>query len=150
MTRRLARVLRALAVDADLLRRRRELRLLIFGQATSLLGSMITMVAVPVQLYELTGSTVAVGLLGVAEFVPILVLALVGGALADAFDRRRLVMLAEVGAIVVVGGLVAQRDARGAARVVPLRGGGADRGAAAPSGGRRSTPCSRGSWSATS
>ncbi len=106
MRQRLARILRALAVDADLLRRRRELRLLIFGQATSLLGSMITLVAVPVQVYELTGSTVAVGLLGIAEFVPILVLALVGGALADAFDRRRLVMLAEVGAIVAVGGLV--------------------------------------------
>ena len=106
MTGRLARILRALAVDADLLRRRRELRLLVFGQSTSLLGSMITLVAIPVQVYDLTGSTVAVGLLGVAEFVPILALALVGGALADAFDRRRLVMLAEVGAIVIVAGLV--------------------------------------------
>jgi hypothetical protein len=48
VTRRLARILRALAVDADLLRRRRELRLLVFGQATSLLGSMITLVAIPV------------------------------------------------------------------------------------------------------
>jgi MFS family permease len=103
---RLGRILRALAVDADLLRRRRELRLLIFGQSTSLLGSMITFVAIPVQVYDLTGSTVAVGLLGVAEFVPILALALVGGALADAFDRRRLVMLAEAGSIVVVAGLV--------------------------------------------
>jgi MFS family permease len=103
---RLARAARALAIDVDLLLRRRELRLLVFGQATSLLGSMITLVAVPVQVYELTGSTVPVGLLGVAEFVPILTLALVGGALADAFDRRRLVMLAEVGAILVVAGLV--------------------------------------------
>ena len=67
---------------------------------------MITLVAIPVQVYDLTGSTVAVGLLGVAEFVPILALALVGGALADAFDRRRLVMLAEAGAIVIVAGLV--------------------------------------------
>jgi MFS family permease len=106
VTGRLARILRALAVDADLLRRRRELRLLVFGQSTSLLGSMITLVAIPVQVYDLTGSTVAVGLLGVAEFVPILALALVGGALADAFDRRRLVMLAEAGAIVIVAALV--------------------------------------------
>src|SRR5688572_17676245 len=67
---------------------------------------MITLVAIPVQVYDLTGSTVAVGLLGVAEFVPILALALVGGALADAFDRRRLVMLAEAGAIVIVAALV--------------------------------------------
>ena len=47
------------------------------------------------------------GLLGVAEFVPMLTLALVGGALADTFDRRRLVMIAEVGALLVVAGLVA-------------------------------------------
>jgi MFS family permease len=61
---------------------------------------------VPFQTYELTGSSLAVGLLGVAEFAPIIVLALVGGALADAFDRRRLVQLAEAGAAVVAGALV--------------------------------------------
>jgi len=107
MRRRFGRVLAAVAVDAGLLRRRREYRLLVAGQAVSDLGSMITLVAIPVQTFQITGSSVAVGLLGVAEFVPILVLALVGGALADAFDRRRLVMLAEVGALVIVGGLVA-------------------------------------------
>jgi MFS family permease len=106
MRRRLGRVLAAVAVDAGLLRRRREYRLLIAGQAISDLGSMITLVAIPVQTYQITGSSLAVGLLGLAEFVPILALALVGGALADAFDRRRLVMLAETGALVVVGGLV--------------------------------------------
>jgi MFS family permease len=104
---RLARAARAVAVDAGLLRRRREYRLLVAGQAISDLGSMITLVAIPVQTFGITHSSVAVGLLGVAEFVPILVLALVGGALADAFDRRRLVMLAETGALVVVSGLVA-------------------------------------------
>ena len=107
MRRRLAGVLAAVAVDAGLLRRRREYRLLVAGQAISDLGSMITLVAIPVQTFQITGSSVAVGLLGVAEFVPILGLALLGGALADAFDRRRLVMLAEAGALVVVGGLVA-------------------------------------------
>ena len=107
MRRRLARVFAAVAVDAGLLRRRREYRLLVAGQAISDLGSMITLVAIPVQTFQITGSSVAVGLLGVAEFVPIVGLALLGGALADAFDRRRLVMLAETGALVVVGGLVA-------------------------------------------
>ena len=106
MSRRLARLLAAVAVDGSLLRRRREYRLLVAGQAISDLGSMITLVAVPVQTFQITHSSVAVGLLGVAEFVPILVLALVGGALADAFDRRRLVMVAEVGALVVVAGLI--------------------------------------------
>jgi MFS family permease len=104
---RIARAARAIAVDAGLLRRRRDLRLLIAGQSISDLGSMITFVAIPVQTFQITGSSVYVGLLGLAEFVPMLALALVGGALADAFDRRRLVMLAEAGALLVVGGLVA-------------------------------------------
>ncbi len=107
MRERLARGARAIAVDAGLLRRRRELRLLIVGQSISDLGSMITFVAIPVQTFQLTHSSLHVGLLGVAEFVPMLLLALVGGALADAFDRRRLVMLAELGALFVVAGLVA-------------------------------------------
>ena len=98
--------MRAVAIDAGLLRRRREFRLLVIGQAVSEVGSMLTFVAVPFQVYELTGSSLAVGLLGIAEFAPILVLALIGGALADAFDRRRLVQIAEVGAAVVAGVLV--------------------------------------------
>jgi MFS family permease len=104
---RLARAARAISVDAGLLRRRRELRLLVVGQSISDLGSMITFVAIPVQTFQLTGNSLYVGLLGVAEFVPMLLLALVGGALADSFDRRRLVMLAEIGALLVVAGLVA-------------------------------------------
>jgi MFS family permease len=99
-------VVRAVAIDAALLRRRRDFRLLVVGQAVSEAGSMLTFVAVPFQVYELTGSSLAVGLLGVAEFAPILALALIGGALADAFDRRRLVQLAEIGAAVVAGALV--------------------------------------------
>jgi MFS family permease len=100
------RTLRALAVDAGLLRRRRDFRLLIGGQVVSLAGSELTFVAIPFQVFALTGSSLAVGLLGVAEFVPILALALVGGALADAFDRRRLVAMAEAGSAVIAGVLV--------------------------------------------
>jgi MFS family permease len=100
------RALGAVALDLGLLRRRRDFRLLLLGQSVSDGGSMVTFVAVPFQTYELTGSSLAVGLLGVAEFAPIIVLALVGGALADAFDRRRLVQLAEAGAAVVAGALV--------------------------------------------
>jgi MFS family permease len=96
----------AVAVDLGLLRRRREFGLLVLGQTVSELGSMATFVAIPFQAYELTGSSLAVGLLGVAEFAPIIVLALVGGALADAFDRRRLVQIAEVGAAIVAGALL--------------------------------------------
>ena len=100
------RVVRAVAIDAGLLRRRRDFRLLVLGQSVSEAGSMLTFVAVPFQVYELTGSSLAVGLLGAAELAPILVLALVGGALADAFDRRRLVQVAEIGATVVAGALL--------------------------------------------
>jgi MFS family permease len=97
------RALGTIAVDAGLLRRRRDFGLLVLGQTVSDAGSMATFVAVPFQVFELTGSSLAVGLLGVAEFVPVIVLALVGGALADAFDRRRLVQIAEGGAAVVAG-----------------------------------------------
>ena len=100
------RALGAVAVDLGLLRRRRDFGLLVLGQTVSEAGSMATFVAVPFQVYELTGSSLAVGLLGVAEFAPIIVLALVGGALADAFDRRRLVQIAEVGAAVAAGALL--------------------------------------------
>src|SRR3954454_22213989 len=98
---RVRRALRAVAVDADLLRRRREMRLLMIGQGVSLLGSQVTLVAIPVQMFQLTRDSFAVGLIGAAQFVPILALALVGGALADAFDRRRLIIGAEVGSLAV-------------------------------------------------
>jgi MFS family permease len=101
------RALSALSVDAGLLRRRRELRLLVTGQTVSDLGARITLVAVPVQTYALTHSTIAVGLIGLAEVVPIVGLGLLGGALADAFDRRRLVQGAEVAGALVAAGLVA-------------------------------------------
>jgi MFS family permease len=100
------RAVEGVAIDAGLLRRRRDFGLLVAGQTISEAGSMATFVAVPFQAYELTGSSFAVGLLGVAEFVPVIVLALVGGALADAFDRRRLVQIAEVGAALVAGALL--------------------------------------------
>ena len=100
-------MVRAVAVDTGLLRRRRDFRLLVVGQVCSELGSMITFVALPYQAYVLTGSTWVVGLLAAVEFVPILGLALVGGALADSLDRRRLMQVAEVisllGVLLLVG-----------------------------------------------
>ncbi|HYY98404.1 MAG TPA: MFS transporter [Pyrinomonadaceae bacterium] len=96
--------LRALAIDLTPLRASREFRLLFAGQAVSFFGSMMTFVALPWQMYRLTGSPLAVGLLGVAEFVPIFLMAFVGGALADAVDRRRMVRLTE--AMLAAGTLV--------------------------------------------
>ncbi|GAA3833429.1 MFS transporter [Sphaerisporangium flaviroseum] len=60
-------------------------------------GSVLTMVAVPYQMKQLTNSYVAVGLVSLAEFVPMVVCGLWGGAIADALDRRKIVILSEVG-----------------------------------------------------
>jgi MFS family permease len=84
-------------IDLGPLRRHREFRLLFIGQGFSFLGSTVSWVAVPYQAYQLTGSSLTVGLLAAAELPAILVTAFLGGALADAFDRRRLVQIAEFG-----------------------------------------------------
>src|SRR3954447_18297104 len=98
-------VVRGLLLDLSPLRGR-EFRLLFLGQLVSFFGSMITFVALPFQMYDLTGSTFAVGALGICEFVPITGIALVSGALADAFDRRRLVVFSELGSAVVMAALL--------------------------------------------
>lgn len=90
------RLLRHVVVDVGPLRRHRDFRLLFFARAVSLLGSMVTYVAIPYQTYRLTHSSLIVGLLSAVEFVPLLVVPLFAGALADAVDRRRLVLLAEL------------------------------------------------------
>jgi len=93
---RARRALAAAAVDISPLRRHRDLRLLFAGQGVSMFGSMITYVALPYQAYALSHSSLIVGLLGLAELVPLLTMPLVGGALADAVDRRSMVRLTEL------------------------------------------------------
>jgi len=83
-------------LDLTPLRRHRDFRRLFVGQLVSLLGSMITNVAVPYQVFQLTGSSLWVGLLGVVQLVPLLFFGLWGGAYADAMDRRRLLIGAEL------------------------------------------------------
>jgi MFS family permease len=85
------------AIDIGPLRRHRDFRLLFIGQGLSMLGSMVTYVAVPFQAYDLTGSSLTVGLISLAELPPILIIPFVSGAFADYVDRRRLVQFAEVG-----------------------------------------------------
>jgi MFS family permease len=86
---------RRFALDLRPLRRSRDLRLLVLGQGAGYLGGSVTMVALPLQAYRLTHSTVIVGLLSLSEFVPLLLASPLAGALADAVDRRRLVLLTE-------------------------------------------------------
>jgi MFS family permease len=83
-------------LDITPLRKYRDYRLLYIGQLVSLFGSMVTYVAVPVQVYNLTQSSLAVGLLGTVQLVPLLIFALLGGAYADSVDRRRLLVISEI------------------------------------------------------
>src|SRR5882762_4379960 len=103
---------RAVVPDLRPLRRHRDYRLLELGQSVSFLGSMVTYVAVPYQVYRLTRSSLAVGLIGVVQMAAILSLAFLGGALADATDRRRLVRLAEVGQLACSLGLLVNASLR--------------------------------------
>src|SRR5438067_91136 len=60
---------------------------------------------VPFQVYALTHSTLALGLFSLTQLVPLLTLTLVGGAFADAFDRRRMLLVTEIAEAVAVAGL---------------------------------------------
>ncbi len=73
----------------------RDYRFLFFSQFISFLGSMLTYVAVPYQVYALTKSSWLVGLLGVVQLVPTLIFGLVGGSVADSMDRRKLLLVSE-------------------------------------------------------
>jgi MFS family permease len=77
--------------------RQRDFRNLWLGQAVSTIGAEIGVVAVPYQVYTLTHSTALVGLLGLASLIPLLVVPLIGGAIADALDRRTVLLRTETG-----------------------------------------------------
>ncbi|TIC82953.1 MFS transporter [Nocardioides sp. GY 10127] len=88
----LAARLRALRLDLTPLRTSRDFRLLFVAGTVFYLGGMVTYVAVPFQVYRVTGSNLAVGAIGLVELVPLVVFGLYGGALADHVDRRRLLV----------------------------------------------------------
>lgn len=90
-------------LDLTPLKKYRDFRLLFLGQVVSFLGSMITYVAVPYQVYALTKSNLMVGLLGTVQLVPVLVFGLIGGSVADTMDRRKLLLVSE--AIMSLGAL---------------------------------------------
>ncbi|MEU7857804.1 MFS transporter [Nonomuraea sp. NPDC049141] len=103
MADRLKRLLRGLVPDLGPLRDSRDYRLLMASGVITMFGTFITVVAVPYQMKELTGSYVAVGLVSLAEFVPMVVCGLWGGAIADALDRRTVILLSELGLMVTSG-----------------------------------------------
>ncbi|WP_310964431.1 MFS transporter [Nocardioides terrisoli] len=80
-----------------------EFRRLWSANIITVIGAQLTVVAVPAQIYDLTRSSAYVGLTGIFGLVPLIVLGLYGGALADVMDRRRLLMITTAGLIVTSG-----------------------------------------------
>ena len=96
-----------IAVDLSALRASRELRWLVLGNFVSGLGTQAALVALPYQVYVQTGSALLTGLLGAVELGPLVAMALLGGALADRMDRRRLLLLDQIALVAVPAALFA-------------------------------------------
>lgn len=96
------------ALDIQPLRTSAEFRGLWIGTSLSAIGAQLAVVAVLYQVWQLTGSAAWVGVIGIAKAVPMIVFGLVGGALADAVDRRRLVLVSTLAQLLAAGGLAAQ------------------------------------------
>ncbi|MEO8437554.1 MAG: MFS transporter [Chloroflexota bacterium] len=88
---------RRIFLDTAPLRYDRDFRWLWSGQVVNGIGNQVTRVALPFQVYVLTGSTLAIAALTLFQLVPILLFALGAGTLADAVDRRRLLMATQAG-----------------------------------------------------
>jgi MFS family permease len=100
-------LLQRLAVDITPLRASRDLRLLVLGNVVSGLGTQAALVALPYQIYVETGSAFLTGLLGAVELVPLIAMALLGGAIADRHDRRRILLLDQIALVVTAAALAA-------------------------------------------
>ncbi len=107
-----------LAVDVSSLRESRDLRLLVAGTFVTGMGTQAALVALPFQLYTQTGSAFLTGLLGAVELVPLVTLALVGGAIADRYDRRKVLLLDQIALVACSAALAA--GALGGETPVPL------------------------------
>jgi MFS family permease len=90
--------LRGLVADTRPLQER-NFRRLWLANIVTVIGAQLTVVAVPAQIYADTGSSAYVGLTGVFGLVPLIVFGLYGGALADVFDRRTILVITTVGLI---------------------------------------------------
>jgi MFS family permease len=88
-------------IDITPLKISRDYRMLFFGQLISFFGSMMSFIILPWQMFKLTNSNEMVGYIYLAEFVPMVSLAFIGGALADALDKRKMLRLTELGQTLV-------------------------------------------------
>jgi MFS family permease len=99
-----------MVIDVSPLRRSRDLRYLVTGQLISELGSQLTAVAVPYQVYLLTHSSLEVGLVSLAQVVPLIIGSLFGGSLADVIDRRVLLLVTQLLMAASIAGLAINTD----------------------------------------
>jgi MFS family permease len=104
------RARRRLFIDLTPLRRSRDFRWLIGGELVSVLGTQLTTVAVPYQVYRITHSSLDVGLVSLFQLFPLIAGSLLGGSVVDAMDRRRLLMMAQVLPALCSAGLAVNTD----------------------------------------
>ena len=91
--------IRQIAVDVTPLRESRNFRLLWIGELVSETGSNIGLVALYIQVYRLTDSAFAVGAIGLVQLVPLIAVTVLGSPLVDRIDRRRLLLIAQIGQV---------------------------------------------------
>ncbi len=92
-------------LDFSPIRKHRDFRRLWTGQVVSGIGSQLTLVAVSYQAYHLSHSTLIVGLIGLTQLIPLLAGSLWGGTLADAWDRKKVLLLAQCAMATAIVGL---------------------------------------------
>ena len=105
-----SRPARRLLIDLTPLRRSRDFRRLVSGELVSVLGTQLTTVAVPYQVYQLTHSSLVVGLVSTTQLFPLIAGSLMAGSVVDAMDRRRLLMVAQVLMACCSAGLAVNAD----------------------------------------
>jgi predicted MFS family arabinose efflux permease len=105
-----SRPARRLLIDLTPLRRSRDFRRLVSGELVSVLGTQLTTVAVPYQVYQLTRSSLVVGLVSITQLFPLIAGSLLGGSVVDAMDRRRVLMAAQVLMAACSAGLAVNAD----------------------------------------
>src|SRR5204862_2181176 len=98
---------RKLLLDVSPVTESREYRLLFTGQLVSFFGRQLTIVASSFQIFVLTGSSLQVGLLSLAQLGPLIACSFLGGTLADAVDRRKVLVVANVLMLGTSAGLAA-------------------------------------------
>lgn len=93
-------------IDISVLKSNRQYKLLYLGQFISFIGTMLTQIGLPWQIYQLTHSSFKVGLLSLSQLLPLLLTALLGGVFADRHNRRKLAIITESSLVICCLGLV--------------------------------------------